>query len=81
MIERDIERFSDLINLEENIVLIFLNIVLLTCRMEWMVMVILMIALELLRGGGAIKRLYEDSITNLLQPTCRQIKTRVFLTE
>ena len=39
-----------------------------------MVMVILMIALELLRGGGAIKRLYEDSITNLLQSTCWQIK-------
>ena len=39
-----------------------------------MVMVILMIALELLRGGGAIKRLYEDSITNLLQPTFWQIK-------
>ena len=30
---------------------------LLTCRMECMVMVILMMALVLLRGGGAIRRL------------------------
>ena len=41
----------------------------LTWRMEWMVMVILMMALVLLRGGGAINRLYEDSITSLLHPT------------
>ena len=57
LIERDIERLSDLVNLKKNIVLIFLNIALLTCRMEWMVMVILMMALVLLRGGGAIRRL------------------------
>ena len=54
--------------------LIVLSLTWLTWRMAWMVIVILMIALELLRGGGAIKRLYEDSITNLLQPTCWQIK-------
>ena len=72
LVERDIERFSYLVNLEEEEygwMTFVLSLTWLTWRMEWMVMVILMMALVLLRGGGAINRLYEDSITSLLHPT------------
>ena len=72
LVERDIERFSNLVNLEEEEdgwMTFVLSLTWLTWRMEWMVMVILMMALVLLRGGGAINRLYEDSITSLLHPT------------